>query len=66
MTDEARKIVARSYHGTGEQAIEWALHHSPDCGLEMQVFFTCWQQGDLAERSDFYAWLDAQSETGNG
>jgi hypothetical protein len=50
----------RSYHGTGEQAIEWALHHSNECGLELDAFLRCWQQGDLDEWPDFYEWLDAQ------
>lgn len=46
-------------HGTAEQAIEWALDHNPDGEIEAATFLRRWQQGDLAEWPEFYAWLDA-------
>lgn len=50
----------RSDHGTGEQAIEWILNHSPDGCVECDTFLRAWQHGDLAEWPEFYLWLDAQ------
>jgi hypothetical protein len=53
--------MARAYHGTGEQAIEWALHKNPDTPLEVQGFLLAWQQGNAElEWPDFYEWLDEQ------
>ena len=50
--------MARSYHGTGEQAIAWAVDH---VGFEADTFLRAWQQGDAEkEWPDFYKWLDAQ------
>lgn len=49
-------------HGTGEQAIRWALQERLDFG-DLEVFLRGWQEGNLdrEEWSDFYAWLDTGS-----
>jgi hypothetical protein len=52
----ALKQAARGYHGTGEQAIEWALTQD-----EPDTFLRAWQHGDAQrEWPDFYEWLDAK------
>ena len=56
-------ISGRPYgdHGTGEQAIEWALDHGPSFACEYgDAFLRAWREGDLAEYPDYYAWLKDQ------
>jgi len=40
-------------HGTANQAIEYAVHHAD----EPDAFLRGWQQGDLDEWPEYYAWL---------
>lgn len=62
--DVARPATSRAPgdHGTGEQAIEWALKKAY---LELYEFLSAWQQGDAEnEWPEFYAWLDGQRTRG--
>ena len=44
-------------HGTGEQAIDWILHHA-DARLQASDFLNAWQEGDVFEEwPEFYEWL---------
>lgn len=48
-------------HGTGEQAVEYALDHGPSWGCEWSVaFLQAWREGNLDEFPEFYAWLKDQ------
>jgi hypothetical protein len=51
--------MTRSYHGTGEQAIEWIINQSGS--YETSKFLRQWQQGNAEkEWPEFYEWLDKQ------
>ena len=52
-------------HGTGEQAIDFILHHSEDHDLyKMEAFRKAWQEGAAHEEwPEFYAWLSRQSRS---
>lgn len=56
--------MAREYHGTGEQAIEWLLEHgSIDDHIQAYEFLKCWNEGAAeAEWPEFYQWLDGQPQ----
>lgn len=45
-------------HGTANDAIEFVTSGAADCGPgEEADFLRAWQQGDLDEWPEFYAWL---------
>jgi hypothetical protein len=50
-------------HGSADQAVVWALDHSPSWGTEYaHAFLWAWREGDLAGFPDYYAWLKEQPE----
>lgn len=56
------QMVARSDHGTHEDAVRFALEVHDDT-LQTWEFLNAWSRGDLGEWPEFYEWLDALPRT---